>query len=125
MTDWSHLFLDVPREQFERVVSFWESATGWASSTRRGEDGQFLTLVPPAGPDWIKVQAVGAATGGVHLDLADADREASVARSTGSGATWLGRYDDVVVMRSPGGLVHCHTLGDPTPSGPTAPLAQV
>lgn len=112
MTGWLQLFLDTPSAEFEQAVAFWTAATGWEPSPRRGENGQFLTLVPPAGPAWVKMQAVDG-PGGVHLDLDSSDRPGAVARAAALGARHAWTYEGVEVMHSPGGLLHCHTLDVP------------
>jgi hypothetical protein len=73
--------------------------TGWQPSERRGEDGRFLTLVPPAGPSYVKMQAVPGPAG-LHLDLDHVDRPAAVehARTLGAATAWV--HEDVEVMRS-------------------------
>ncbi|MEI7057458.1 VOC family protein [Nocardioides sp. CCNWLW239] len=109
---WFHLFLDVPREQWDEAVGFWSAATGWALSPPRGEDGQFVTLVPQTGDAWLKMQAVDDREPRIHVDLDAPDREAAVQRSTSLGAQAAWTYDGVPVMRSPGGLLFCHTLGE-------------
>ena len=113
--DWIQLFLDTPAGAYDEAVAFWSAVTGWTPSERRGEDGQFLTLLPPGGAAYVKVQAVDGPAG-VHLDLDSADRPALVERSRELGATAAWLYHDVEVMRSPGGLVFCHTLVDGEPS---------
>ena len=113
--DWIQVFLDTPADGYEEAVAFWSAVTGWTPSERRGEEGQFLTLLPPAGAAYVKVQAVDGPAG-VHLDLDAADRPAMVERARGLGATPAWTYRDVEVMRSPGGLVFCHTLVDGEPS---------
>ena len=112
---WIQVFLDTPSAAVEEAVAFWSAVTGWRPSERRGEDGQFLTLLPAAGSAYVKVQAVQAGSG-IHLDLDSRDRPASVALARSLGATTAWSYHDVEVMRSPGGLTFCHTLldGDPT-----------
>src|SRR5687767_12952222 len=112
---WIQVFLDTPADAYEEAVAFWSAVTGWTPSERRGEDGQFLTLLPPAGAAYVKVQAVDGEAG-VHLDLDSADRPATVARARQLGASDAWTYHDVEVMRSPGGLVFCHTLVDGEPS---------
>ena len=111
---WIQVFLDTPAEHFEDAVSFWSSVTGWRPSQRRGEDGQFLTLLPSDGAAYVKMQAVSQAAG-IHLDLDSADRPTSVARARELGAVPAWTYHDVEVMRSPGGLLLCQTLvsGEP------------
>lgn len=111
MTEWIHLFLDVPRDAWPEATRFWAAATGWELSLARGEDGQFLTLLPPSGPAWVKLQAVEGPPR-VHVDLDSRDRPAAVRRSLELGATPAWTYHDVEVHRSPGGLLLCHTLLD-------------
>lgn len=109
---WFHLFVDVPRPRWEEAVEFWSAATGWAISPPRGEDGQFVTLMPQTGDAWLKLQALDDGEPRVHVDLDAADREAAVERSRSFGAHPAWTYDGVPVMRSPGGLLFCHTLGE-------------
>ena len=112
---WIQVFLDVPADAFAGAVDFWSAVTGWQPSERRGEDGQFLTLLPAAGSAYVKVQAVDGPAG-IHLDLDAADRPALVERTRELGATHAWTYEDVEVVRSPGGFTFCHTLVDGTPS---------
>ncbi len=114
MVPWIQVFLDTPAASFDEAVDFWAAATGWQPSERRGEDGQFLTLVPPAGSAYVKLQAVDQPAG-IHLDLDTADRPATIERARDLGATTAWTYHDVEVMRSPGGFVFCQTLlrGEP------------
>ena len=112
---WLQVFLDVPRDDLEDAVAFWSAVTGWTPSERRGEDGQFLTLLPAAGSAYLKVQAVDGPAG-VHLDLDSRDRPAAVARARDLGATHAWTYEDVEVMRSPGGFTFCQTLVEGEPS---------
>ena len=111
---WLQLFLDTPVADVERAVTFWSAVTGWAPSERRGEDGQFLTLVPRQGSAYVKVQTVEGPAG-IHLDLDSTDRPAMVERAAELGATHAWTYQDVEVMRSPGGLAFCLTVVDGEP----------
>ena len=125
---WIQLFLDVRREDAASEREFWAAATGWTLSPPRGENDQFVTLIPEHGTPWLKMQSVDGDPG-VHLDLDAEDREAAVALSTSLGATHEWTFEGVPVMRSPGGFVFCHTLLDngehvPPRSG-TAVLDQV
>ena len=114
MVPWIQVFLDTPAASFDEAVDFWASVTGWQPSERRGEDGQFLTLLPPTGAAYVKLQAVDPPVG-IHLDLDTADRPAAIERARDLGATTAWTYHDVEVMRSPGGFVFCQTLvqGEP------------
>ncbi|GGR42250.1 hypothetical protein J2S40_001582 [Nocardioides luteus] len=109
---WLHMFLDLPRERWEEAVEFWSAATGWALSHPRGENGQFITLEPQCGDAWLRLQAIDGEQPRIHIDLDAPDREGAVARSMALGATPAWTYDGVPVMRSPGGLLFCHTVGD-------------
>lgn len=111
---WFDVFLDVPRATFPTSVAFWSAATGWLPSPVRGEHGQFLTVLPPHGTPWVKMQAVD---GGprLHLDVASRDRPGLHERALALGAEPAWQYEDVPVLRSPGGLLLCLTLaGDDT-----------
>src|SRR5690606_32538251 len=70
---WYDLFLDVPRDGWQASVAFWSAAARLTPSPTRGEDGQFLTLLPAAGTSCVRMQAID---GGprVHLDVASRDR---------------------------------------------------
>src|SRR5690606_10324772 len=108
------LFLDVPRDGWQASVAFWSAAARLTPSPTRGEDGQFLTLLPAAGTSCVRMQAID---GGprVHLDVASHDRDALLRRALDLGATEAWRYEDVPVLRSPGGLLFCLTLAEPGP----------
>ena len=116
MVAWIQLFLDTPAESYDDAVRFWSAVTGWEPSPPRGEVGQFLTLLPPAGPSYVKLQAVDGPPR-VHLDLDSDDRGAALAASLELGASPAWTYESVPVMRSPGGLLFCHTLSEGPPAG--------
>lgn len=107
---WIQIFLDVPRETWGTSIDFWSGVTGWTASQARGQAGQFVTLVPPSGPGWVKLQAIDGQPR-VHLDLDAADRAAAQRLSIGLGAEPQWVYEGVPIMRSPGGLLFCHTVG--------------
>lgn len=111
---WIQVFLDTPASAFDEAVSFWSSVTGWSPSEPRGEEGQFVTLLPPTGSAYVKLQAVDRPVG-VHLDLDSTDRPATIDRARTLGATSAWSYHDVEVMRSPGGFTFCQTLVDGEP----------
>jgi glyoxalase superfamily protein len=103
---WLTAFLDLPSESFDPGVAFWCDVTGYRLSRRRGPDGAFATLVPPAGDAYLRVQDVGSAQMRVHLDLHTPTVDALVERARSLGAVDL-PADDVAVLRSPGGFVFC------------------
>ena len=109
---WMHLFLDTPGADAARSWAYWADVTRSTLSPVRGEHGQFATLLPACGDAWLKVQAVDEGPGGVHLDIDTDDRAALVARAVEFGATVQATYHDVVVLRSPAGIVFCATVGD-------------
>lgn len=124
---WFDVFLDLPRATFPVSVAYWSTVTGWAPSAPRGERDQFLTLRPENGTPWVKMQAVD---GGprLHLDVASPDRASMRARVLELGAEPAWQYDDVPVLRSPGGLLFCLTIVGEDPQmarGGTSILDQV
>lgn len=109
---WLWAFLDLSHDGFDQTLEFWRGVTRTSVSPRRGERGEFATLVPDHGDAWVKVQRVGRA-GGVHIDLGvDAPLGSAAARAQQLGATLERERDDVVVCRSPGGFVFCLTPWD-------------
>lgn len=106
---WVQIFLDVPRATWQESLGFWSAATGWTASPTRGEAGQFATLQPSHGRGWVKLQAVDGPPR-VHVDLDAPDRAAAQRRSSSLGAAHEWTYEGVPVMRSPGGLLFCHTV---------------
>ena len=119
---WVWAFLDLPEPGFEESVEFWRAVTRTRVSARRGDEGQFATLLPQQGDPWVKVQRVGG-PGGIHVDL-DVEGPLEQARdeAVAVGATVL-REDledgvlGVVVCRSPGGFVFCLTRWRPEERG--------
>lgn len=109
---WMHLFLDTPQADAATSWAYWAEVTGSTLSPVRGEHGQFATLLPAHGDAWLKVQAVDEGPGGVHLDIDTDDRAGLVAMALELGATVQATYHDVVVLRSPAGIVFCATVGD-------------
>jgi predicted enzyme related to lactoylglutathione lyase len=100
---WVTGFLDSPSRGPE---SFWEAVTGWSLSQRRS-GGVFATLLPAGGDACLRVQVVGDGGPRAHLDLHVDDIEASARRVAGLGADPVADLGDVVVLRSPAGIVFC------------------
>jgi hypothetical protein len=103
---WAYAFIDRPFGGYERALEFWSAVTGTVVSPRRGDLGQFATLLPANGDACVKVQAVGD-EGGAHIDLCVEDVVAEARRASGLGATEVFAEPGLVVMRSPGGQAFC------------------
>ncbi len=106
---WISAFLDLPRRDFERGVEFWARVTGSKVSSRRGDEGEFATLVPPDGDDHLRVQRLRDGPARIHLDLHVADPRAAADRAVALGATEDADHADhgYVVLASPAGLTFC------------------
>lgn len=89
---WLTAFLDLPADEFDEAVGFWQAVTGYSLSAYRGGREEFATLLPPSGDAYLRVQQVETGSAGVHLDVHTPDQE----------------FD---VRRSPGGLPYCLVTG--------------
>ena len=85
---WLTAFIDVPAQRYDEGVAFWRGVTGHGLSAARGDEGEFVTLVPPVGDSCLRVQRTADGSAGIHLDLHHPDHEFRV-------------------LRSPGGLAYC------------------
>ncbi|WP_432920840.1 VOC family protein [Microbispora sp. CA-135349] len=110
-------FIDRPRESFEEAAAFWTAVTGMRLSPRRGDDGEFATLLPETGDACAKIQAVGDG-GGAHLDLEVDDVRASMTRAVALGAAVADDHGDWAVLRSPEGRAFCLVPGEGTTRRP-------
>ncbi|UMG91481.1 VOC family protein [Nocardioides sp. TF02-7] len=116
---WATAFLDFAPEGFEAGVDFWSALTAYDVSPPRGDDGEFATLLPPAGDDCLRVQRLREGPDDVHVDLHVADPRAAAERARRLGATEV-EDRGYVVMRSPGGLGLCFVhAGESTRPRPT------
>ena len=127
-------FLDYPEDVHDDGVAFWCAITGYSQSPPRGEHGEFSSLLPPAGTDYLRAQRVGDPAPRIHLDLQVDAPATVVAEALQLGATVVAEpYDDVTVLASPGGFVFCLIPGttgtrpEPTvwPGGRTSYVDQV
>lgn len=108
---WVYAFVDRPRDRFAKAHAFWSAVTGTRLSAFRGEDEQFVTLLPdgllPPGADaFLKAQAVEG-PGGAHLDFAVEDVPAKASEARALGATPVFAEEGLEVLRSPGGQLFC------------------
>jgi hypothetical protein len=108
---WLTIFLDFPARSFDAGVAFWREATGYGLSAARGAEGEFATLLPPAGDAYLRVQRLADGDGGCHLDLhvdpAAESLRAAADRAVGAGALIRHREEGLVVAQSPGGFPFC------------------
>jgi hypothetical protein len=99
------VFLDFPADRFGAGAAFWQRVTGYGLSPSRGADGEFATLLPPAGDADLRVQRVSDGAGGCHLDLhVDTGAEsldAAAARAQAAGALIRHSEDGLVVAEMP------------------------
>lgn len=123
MSVWLTAFLDLPADDLEAGVGFWQGVTGWERSATRGRDGEYATLLPPAGDSCLRVQRLGSGAARVHLDLhVDSPGEVR-AQAVDLGAAVVDdrlASDGYVVLRSPGGVVHCLVPAGPSEVPPRA-----
>jgi hypothetical protein len=110
---WLTGFLDLPAERFEVGARFWAAATGTGLSSARGEQGQFATLLPGGADACWRVQRLASGGPSMHLDL-HGDMPTLERDLVARGATVVERFDDVVVLRSPGRLPFCIVAGGET-----------
>jgi hypothetical protein len=105
---WVTAFLDTAHEHAEQTEAFWARVTGYSLSPRRGEHGEFASLLPSDGDPHLKVQTVlKSSPGGLHVDLHTEDLGAMAARAEAlrAGAAYLDA--GYVVCESPGGMRFC------------------
>jgi hypothetical protein len=100
-------FLDSPAAGAVAAEAFWPAVTGTSMSPRRGPGGEFATLEPAGGDACLRVQVVGSAVPGAHLDLHVGDVPAAAGEAVGLGARVTYEEDGLVVLRSPAGIAFC------------------
>lgn len=106
--------LDLPDLGFAVDAVFWHQLTGWDLGL--GTHHEFTHLErPPGVPVRLLLQRLGERNGaaGAHIDLACADRAASVAAHTAAGARVVSEHADWTVMQDPVGRTYCLTDRDP------------
>lgn len=103
---WVTAFIDVAPEHLVPSLAFWSRVTASEPSSRRGDNAEFVTLVPPHGDPYLRVQQTADGSSGVHLDLhvpsiPDARRHAESAGAV------LVADRGYAVMASPAGFTFC------------------
>lgn len=100
-------FLDLAAHEHEQGLALWERLTGYERSAARGDDEEFVTLEPPDGQGFLRVQRLGAGTSGVHLDLHVEDPRTAALEALGLGAAMVADEPDYLTLTSPGGFTFC------------------
>jgi hypothetical protein len=105
---WLTAFLDYPAEEFNAGVGFWQAATGYELSAPRGEAGEFATLIPPSGDDYLRAQRLGDGPTGLHLDVHVPEPWTAAEAAEAAGADLVSESPHgYFVMRSPAGFAFC------------------
>ncbi|MEU9334329.1 VOC family protein [Streptomyces sp. NPDC048290] len=105
---WTYAFIDRPAERLDTALAFWTAVTDTRTSDRRGDQGEFTTLLPRTGADpCVKAQGTASGPGGAHLDFSVDDVDAFAERAVRLGARTRARHDGWTVLRSPAGHAFC------------------
>ncbi|WP_036508249.1 VOC family protein [Nocardioides sp. URHA0020] len=105
---WVSAFLDLAPGDLDRGLAFWRDVTGYAVSAPRGETDEFVSLLPPDGDDYLRVQHLEDGPGRIHLDLHVEHPAVAAEAAIELGGHVLVRHEEgYVVVRSPGGLICC------------------
>ncbi|WP_328873782.1 VOC family protein [Streptomyces sp. NBC_00287] len=104
---WTYAFVDRPAAVFGPACDFWTAVTGTRLSELRGDQGEFVTLLPESGDACVKGQGVTEGPGGAHLDFAVEDVTGFVKEARRVGAGMVAEHDGWAVLRSPAGQLFC------------------
>ncbi|MGV9450453.1 VOC family protein [Streptomyces sp. NPDC003635] len=104
---WTYAFVDRPVAAFGPACDFWTVVTDTGLSGLRGDQGEFVTLLPASADPCVKVQGVAEGDGGAHLDFAVEDVPGFVERALRTGAEQVAEHDGWSVLRSPAGQLFC------------------
>lgn len=104
---WLSAFLDFAPDEFVEGAEFWRAVTGYGLSATCGDDGEFATLLPPGGDDFLRVQRLVQGPSRIHLDVHVADKEAATEKAVRLGARVTARPGRYAVLQSPGGFTFC------------------
>ncbi|WP_031163326.1 VOC family protein [Streptomyces durhamensis] len=107
---WTYAFVDRPLGRLTEARAFWTAVTGTRPSEPRGEQGEFLTLLPgdADGADaCAKLQGVTGGAGGAHLDFCAEDVRGLIGAARELGADLVADHGDWAVLRSPAGQLFC------------------
>lgn len=114
---WINLFVDVNRRDLDAAVDFWCQTLDLTASAKRGQNQEFVTLLPATGASWLRVQGIETEDSRVHLDFSVDDVDAATAEAVSLGATLVRVEDDEKVLTSPAGIPFCFTSQKPDADG--------
>lgn len=102
----SKVVIDVPSEEHDRELAFWQAATG--QELRHYERfPEYHGSVLPGDDMGLLIQRLGEGGSRVHLDIHTDNLEAEVSRLESLGAQQVQRLNFWCVMRDPAGLLFC------------------
>jgi Glyoxalase-like domain len=104
---WLTAYLDLAPEQHETGLELWALLTGYEVSAARGPLGEYVSLVPPEGDDYLDVQRLGSGPSRIHLDVHVSDVRAAAKAATAEGAAVVADEGDYLTLTSPGGFTFC------------------
>ncbi|MFJ8139846.1 VOC family protein [Streptomyces sp. NPDC096013] len=104
---WTHAFVDRPLGRLGPAHDFWTAVTDTELSERRGDQGEFVTLLARGADACVKMQGVEDGPGGAHLDFSVEDVPAFVESALRLGADTVAEHDGWAVLRSPAGQLFC------------------
>lgn len=105
---WLTAFIDYPAAEFDRGREFWTRVTGWPESATRGDHDEFVSLLPPDGADYLRLQRLGGGRTRLHLDLHVPEPEAAALLAQERGASLTRQVGPgLIVMASPAGFEFC------------------
>lgn len=104
---WITAFLDLAPDEHEDGLALWERLTGYQRSAARGPTGEFVSLLPTRGDDYLRVQRLGSGPTRVHLDLHVEDPFAAAEEAVRLGARMVADHGDYLTLTSPGGFTFC------------------
>ncbi len=100
------IVMDVPADQDNAEVAFWQAATG-RPLKQLEKHPEYHGARLPGGHMALLVQRLGDGPAHVHVDIHTDDVTAEVARLEAIGAERVRQFDSWWVLRDPAGLVFC------------------
>jgi hypothetical protein len=104
---WLTAFLDLAADEHAEGLALWERLTGYRRSSTRGDDAEFVSLLPPDGDEFLRVQRLGSGQSRIHLDVHVDDPFAAAEDVVRLGATVVADHDTYLTLASPGGFTFC------------------